>query len=326
MPVTSVDTDLEALTLTVVADFAAPVARLWGAYTDPRQLERFWGPPNWPATFAELDITPGGRARYCMTGPDGMTSCGIWEVVDVDAPRSFSVIDRFADADGVANLAMPATHMTMRFEETEQGSRMTAVSTFEALEALEQLIGMGMLEGMRAAMAQIDVVLSDLAALAQATRTDLEVLDDQRVRISRVVRGAGDQVWRALTEPDLISRWMLGPDGWDMTVCDFTPVAGTSYRWAWAPTAGNEGTPFGFHGQVVVVEAGRRIVTTEHLDGQDGEPTLNDLSCYSDGERTLVTYVIAYPDAETRDAALATGMLDGMEASFVRLESLPEPV
>jgi len=64
MPITSVHKDLEALTLTVVADFPVTVRRLWDAYADPRQIERFWGPPEWPATFYRHDMAPGGRSHY----------------------------------------------------------------------------------------------------------------------------------------------------------------------------------------------------------------------------------------------------------------------
>ena len=64
MPVTSVEKDLDQLTITIVADFAAPVARLWDAHTDPRQIERFWGPPTYPATFLRHDAAPGGRSVY----------------------------------------------------------------------------------------------------------------------------------------------------------------------------------------------------------------------------------------------------------------------
>ena len=76
MPITSVDKDLDALTLTVVADFPVPVRRLWDAYADPRQIERFWGPVGWPATFTRHDMAPGGRSAYYMTGPDGERSGG----------------------------------------------------------------------------------------------------------------------------------------------------------------------------------------------------------------------------------------------------------
>ena len=88
MPVTDVTTDPEALTLTLTADFAAPVERLWDAFTDPRQLERFWGPPGWPATFTSFDFQPGGRATYYMTSPRGEKPGGSWEFLAIDAPRS----------------------------------------------------------------------------------------------------------------------------------------------------------------------------------------------------------------------------------------------
>ena len=65
--------------MTVVAQFAAPVARVWAAYADPRQLERFWGPPTWPAKFVRHDFVVGGRSEYHMTGPDGQQSRGFFE-------------------------------------------------------------------------------------------------------------------------------------------------------------------------------------------------------------------------------------------------------
>ena len=71
MTVLSTTPDTEARTLTVVAEFAAPPARVWQLWSDPRQLERWWGPPTWPATFVEHDLVPGGSARYVMTGPEG---------------------------------------------------------------------------------------------------------------------------------------------------------------------------------------------------------------------------------------------------------------
>mgnify|MGYP002130496646 CR=1 FL=1 len=93
MPVTSIDRDPSALTLTITADFPVSRQRLWDAYADPRQLEKFWGPPGWPATFSRHDFTPGGFSHYDMTGPDGERSGGYWEFVAVDA-RSFQDIVR----------------------------------------------------------------------------------------------------------------------------------------------------------------------------------------------------------------------------------------
>ena len=76
MPVTDVQQDLDNLTLTITADFAAPVTRIWQVYEDPRQLEKVWGPPTYPATVVDHDLTPGSRTTYFMTGPDGEKFAG----------------------------------------------------------------------------------------------------------------------------------------------------------------------------------------------------------------------------------------------------------
>ena len=107
MPVTDVRHDLDALTLTITAEFAAPVERIWQVYADPRQLEKVWGPPTYPATVVGHDLRPGGRVTYFMTGPDGDKHAGYWDVTAVDEPRSFSFDDGFADLDFNPNPAMP---------------------------------------------------------------------------------------------------------------------------------------------------------------------------------------------------------------------------
>lgn len=87
MPVTSVTRDPDELTLTIVADFPVPQQRLWDAWADPRQLERFWGPPFAPATFTHHDFTVGGRAEYFLTGPNGEKWSGSWKFTAVDTRR-----------------------------------------------------------------------------------------------------------------------------------------------------------------------------------------------------------------------------------------------
>jgi uncharacterized protein YndB with AHSA1/START domain len=161
MPVVEIHKDPETLTMTVVAQFAAPVRRVWAAYADPRQLERFWGPPEWPAKFTRHDFKVGGRSEYCMTGPNGEQSCGFFEFLSVDEPNSFEVLDGFLGPDGKPAEGMPTMTIRFRFEPHEGGTRMVTVTRFPSLEALEQLLGMGMEEGMKAAMSQIDAVLAE---------------------------------------------------------------------------------------------------------------------------------------------------------------------
>ena len=320
MPVTSVESDAEALTMTLVADFAAGPERLWQVFTDPCQLERFWGPPNWPATFASFDFERGGRARYAMANPTGEIARGSWEFIDIDEPRGFEVVDSFVDENGDAIPGMPAMRMTFAFEQTDAGSRLTNVTYFDSLEGLEQVLAMGAVEGSTLAINQLDAVLQGLREFAQGTGTQLEILDDQRVRITRLIEGPRELVWRAHVDPDLMRQWMLGPDGWRMSVADVDVSVGGDYRIAWEPEPGTEGEGFGFDGTTLLVDEPRRIVQTEHMTGTDFPSTTNDLSFYEEDGATLVTLLIAYPDAATRDTVLATGMVDGMEQSFERME------
>ncbi len=320
MPVTSIESDTEALTMTLIADFPVGPERLWEVFTDPRQLERFWGPPGWPSTFTQFDFAPGGWAKYYMTSPQGERSGGAWQFVSIDPPRGFEVIDAFADENGDPLEGMPSMRMVFVFVATPEGARMTNVTHFASAEALEQLIAMGAVEGSTLAMNQLDAVLHDLREYAQGQGTRVEILSDQHVRITRLIDGPRDLVWRAHTEPELMRQWMLGPDGWRMSVCEVDLSVGGTYRIAWEPEPGTEGEGFGFDGETLLVEAPRRMVQTEHMTDTDLPTTTNDLSLYEEDGATLVTVLIEYPDAATRDAVLATGMADGMEESFRRME------
>jgi uncharacterized protein YndB with AHSA1/START domain len=322
MPVTSVNTDPEALTMTLVADFPVGPERLWKAFTDPRQLERFWGPPGWPATFTKFDFVPGGVANYAMTGPRGETSAGRWEFLKIDASEGYEVLDTFADESGEPSPDMPASRMTFGFAATESGSRLTSVTYFPSADALEQLVGMGMVEGATMAMSQLDTVLADLREYSQGKGTQVELLDDTHVRITRLIEGPREMVWRAHHEPELIRKWMLGPEGWSMPVVEVDSSVGGRYRYEWEPEPGQPGERFGFEGETLLSDPPRRAVTTEQMIGMEGPGTLNDLSLYEEDGVTLLTVLIEYPDKDTRDMILATGMTDGMEASYARLESL----
>jgi len=321
VPITSIDTDPQTLTLTAVGDFAVPVARLWAAWTDPRQLERFWGPPQWPATFTRHEVEPGGRSAYFMTGPNGETSHGYWRFEEVEPERRFTILDGFANPDGTPNDAMPESRMEVRFEPTDTGSRFVAVSTFASVEAMERLLAMGVQEGLTAALAQLDDVLSDLRAFAADVKASLEIVDDTRVRIERVVRGTLDQVWRAHHDKALLQRWLLGPDGWTMPVCEVATEVGATFRYEWQNEESNE--RFGFTGELLEFEPPRRSVTTEQMIGVDGAPSKNELLLSPrPGGRTMIEVRIEYPSKQVRDMVIATGMVDGMEASYARLQSV----
>lgn len=161
MSVTGVEKDLESLTMTVSAEYDVPAERAWQLWGDPRQLERWWGPPTYPATVEQHDLTSGGTVTYYMTSPDGELYRGWWQVREAQPPRHLLVEDGFADADGNPNPDLPTTIMRVRIDDRDGGGvRVSIVSTFPSLEALEQLLAMGMEDGLREAMGQIDAILA----------------------------------------------------------------------------------------------------------------------------------------------------------------------
>jgi uncharacterized protein YndB with AHSA1/START domain len=164
MTVISTERDTENLTLTFVTEFAAPPRRVWQVWEDPRQLERWWGPPTWPATFDSHDLGVGSQSAYYMTGPNGEKAHGWWRITLVDAPTRLEFDDGFSDDDGVPSEGMPVTRTVVELEPVAvagaDGTRMTVVSHFASVEQLEQLVEMGMQEGMQQALGQIDAILS----------------------------------------------------------------------------------------------------------------------------------------------------------------------
>ncbi len=161
MGVTSVSKDPERATMTVTAEYDVPAERAWQLWNDPRQLERWWGPPVYPATVVDHDLSPGGSVTYYMTGPEGDQPRGWWRVLEVEAPRRLVVEDGFADDAGQPIPDMPTMVMRLDIADRPGGVVITIETTFPSADAMEQLIDMGMEEGMQASMGQIDDVLAN---------------------------------------------------------------------------------------------------------------------------------------------------------------------
>jgi uncharacterized protein YndB with AHSA1/START domain len=160
MTVKDVKKDPATLTMVITAEFDAPVERVWQLWADPRQLERWWGPPTYPATVVDHDLVPGGTVTYFMTGPEGDKHGGWWRILAVDPPRSLELQDGFADDTGAPNSEMPVTTLRVTLSEEAGVTHMMMTSTFPSLEAMEQLAEMGVEEGIRAALSQIDGILA----------------------------------------------------------------------------------------------------------------------------------------------------------------------
>ncbi|GAB2633916.1 SRPBCC family protein [Kribbella swartbergensis] len=160
MSVTSVDKDFDALTLTVIADFDASAKRVWELWADPRLLERWWGPPTHPATVIDHDLTAGGEVTYFMTSPEGEKYHGWWRLTSVNPPTSLEFVDGFADSDGKPAENLPVNTVRVQLSAHDGGTRMELKSVFDSREQMDQLIGMGMAEGLEQSVSQIDALLA----------------------------------------------------------------------------------------------------------------------------------------------------------------------
>jgi uncharacterized protein YndB with AHSA1/START domain len=160
--VTAVQKDPASLTMSISSEFDASPERIWQLWANPRQLERWWGPPTYPSTFTQHDLRPGGHVAYHMTGPDGDQPRGYWQVDEVEPPYRLVFRDGFANDDGSPNTELPETVSRVTIASVGEGrTRMTIETRFATAEAMEQVLAMGAEEGMTQAMGQIDAILAE---------------------------------------------------------------------------------------------------------------------------------------------------------------------
>ncbi len=170
MTVTAVRKDAQALTMTLDAEFDASAERVWQLWADPRQLERWWGPPTYPATFTRHDLAPGSRVEYHMTGPEGDQPRGFWEILETDPPHRLVFRDGFSNEDGTTNEELPRNDVRTTIEEIGDGrTRMSIESIFPSREAMEQLLAMGMEQGLTEAVGQVDAILAEDSVAARGS-------------------------------------------------------------------------------------------------------------------------------------------------------------
>ena len=149
---------------------------------------------------------------------------------------------------------------------------------------------------------------------------------DREVKVTRSFRAPRALVYRAYTEPQLVRQWLLGPPGWSMPVCEMDVRVGGNFRWRWRSEEG--GNEFGFSGTFREVQPSSKLVHTEAYDagtlgdGYPGNDAIVTVTFVEDGGFTRVTTLIDFGSKEARDAAVATGMTDGMEQSYQLLDRL----
>ena len=150
----------------------------------------------------------------------------------------------------------------------------------------------------------------------------LKTPSETQVEVTRSFDSPVALVWRALSEPELVRRWLLGPPGWTMPVCQSDFRVGGAYEYGWRSAEGEQ--EFGFVGEFREIEPNSRIVHTERTPGvtPEGSETLVTITFREGAGGTNLVTAIEYPSSEGRDAALASGMEAGMESSYRKLDEL----
>lgn len=321
MPVIESLTSTDDLTMTFVAEIDAPVERVWDAYARRQQAERFWGPPGWPVTFTDFDFAVGGRANYLMNGSSGEVSPGGWEMVRIDDGREFEMLVFVNGENGEHLEGVDPIRMTFTFEATPRGTRMTNVCHFATEHAMAQMVAMGIPEGCRQAIDQLDAVVLGIRTYAGGKPTRTDILDDRRVRFTRVIEGPRQAVWSAHHNAELLGRWLYEQDGWVMTECIVGENVGERFLCVWQ----REDTPeitFGLEGECLLMDRPRRAVTTQARMGTGVPGVINDLQFYEEDGATLITRIITHVDTTARDAYVDAGEVNRMESAYTRLEEL----
>ncbi len=155
--------DADALTFSLVAEFDADADAVWQIWEDPRKLERWWGPPTFPATFTRHEFVVGGQSRYHMTGPQGETPRGWWRIDALERPQRIEFANGLAGDDGEPAPGVEPMAELVTIDELDGRTRMTVLTRFVDDEQMRKMLDMGMREGMTAAIGQIDAVLAPAA-------------------------------------------------------------------------------------------------------------------------------------------------------------------
>ena len=154
--------------------------------------------------------------------------------------------------------------------------------------------------------------MTNTATVQITTPTDREIV------VTRVFNAPRRLVWEAWTNPQYVPQWLLGPEGWTMPVCEIDLRAGGSWRYVWRKSDGTEMPMAGSYREVAPPE---RLVSTESW-GPEWPETVNTMVLTESRGQTTTTLTMSYPSREARDAALKTGMTDGMDQSFARLDNV----
>lgn len=296
--------------------FDAPREQVWQVWTDPELFMRWWGPSTFTSPTCRMDVRPGGRYVWSMRDPDGNDYYSAGTFLEVVPPERLVYTDSFADKDG--NIIPPGAYGMSDAFPTE----LTVTVTLEDLgkQTKMRTAFSGMPDGPEKEMTAAGYSES-LDKLANAVTKQVRLAIDReklQITIARDFDAPPALVWRALTEPALLSQWW-GQPGSPMSVDKYDLRPGGEWRFVERDAAGNE---YGFRGVFREIEPPSRIVQTFEYEPMAGHVILETLTLTEHGGRTTLTAVEQFADIEDLEGMYQSGMEDGTEKSYNQLAAL----
>ncbi len=296
----------------------APRSLVWRAWTDPDQIAKWWGPFGFSTTTASMDCREGGVWRFVMHGPDGtdyQEKIVYYEVVEPER-----LVYAHLDVEKEAEPEFFRTVVT--FVEHGEKTKLTMRLTFESTEERDRVIREhGAVEGGFGTITRLAEHVATLSG-GDAGSLILGSPNDRQLVMRRVFNAPQRLVFDALTKPELIKQWLLGPPGTTMPVCEVDLRVGGEYRYVWRNT---DGVEMGVRGTYREITPPDRLVHTERFDESwyPGESIVTTELAQDEG-RTIFTATLQYESREARDMVMASPMEDGVAASYDRLASIVE--
>lgn len=293
--------------------FDAPRELLFQVWSDPKHLQQWWGPKHWTLPVCKLDFRPGGTWHYGMLGPDGMESWGLATYHEIVAPERIVYTDAFSDAQGNVQEGMPLMVITVEFIDLGGKTKLRETTAFASVADLEQAVAMGMSEGATQMWDRLGEYVEQ--------RSTLTLPSDREIRMARIFHAPRELVFKATTDPKMVSQWW-GQSDYTTIVDAMDLRVGGKWRFVQRDPQGNE---HAFRGEYREITPPSRVVQTFEYEGLPGSIlvetlTLEDLG----GGKTLVTTTSTFDSKEDRDGMLASGMEGGANESWDRLAALLE--
>jgi uncharacterized protein YndB with AHSA1/START domain len=315
------------LTITRLID--APRALVWQAWTNPELFKKWWAPKPFTTPECEIDVRPGGVFRTLMRGPDGTDYPGTGVFLEVVEHER--VVFTNALELGWRPSAHPFFTAIFTMEDENGQTRYSARALHKDDADRRKHEEMGFHDGWVTCMKQLAQLAESLKCPTSSApssptsnrsrKLKITTPSDREIVMTRNFEAPRALVWDALTKPELLKRWLFGPDGWSMTVCEIDLRVGGEYRYVWKKMpSGHEMGMGGVYREIVKPE---RIVSTEKFDDAwyAGEALGTAVLTERVGQTTLTT-TMYYESKQVRDNVLKSPMEEGLEMGYARLENV----